>query len=139
MRGINLLSLLWTDGDKHVPCDHRIYDKPHDELSKNNHFEAQVKAAHSRGFQPAYACFDGGYSSLSNLKRIRQLGWHWFTRLKSNRRVDPDKSGHIPIARVNIGPQGQVVQFESLRFYQGIQDGLPRRRHLQLCHRTPLV
>jgi hypothetical protein len=26
VKGINLLTLLWTDGDKHVPCDHRLYD-----------------------------------------------------------------------------------------------------------------
>jgi hypothetical protein len=26
VKSINLMILLWTDGDKHVPCDHRIYD-----------------------------------------------------------------------------------------------------------------
>lgn len=36
VRGINLLTLLWTDGDKHIPCDHRLYDKPNDNLSKND-------------------------------------------------------------------------------------------------------
>src|SRR5690349_11731932 len=25
--GINLVSLLWTDGDRHIPCDYRVYDK----------------------------------------------------------------------------------------------------------------
>lgn len=116
VRGINVLTLLWTDGDKHVPCDHRIYDKPNDDLTKNNHFESLVKAAHQRGFQPEYVCFDGWYSSLSNLKLIRQLNWHWFTRLKSNRLVNPDKNGNIPIARVDIGPQGRVVHLKAYGF-----------------------
>jgi putative transposase len=28
VRGINLVSLLWTDGDRHIPCDYRVYDRP---------------------------------------------------------------------------------------------------------------
>ena len=24
VRGINVISLLWTDGDRHIPCDYRI-------------------------------------------------------------------------------------------------------------------
>ena len=30
VRGINLTTLLWTDGDRHVPCDYRLYDKDKD-------------------------------------------------------------------------------------------------------------
>ena len=25
VKGINLTTLLWTDGDKHIPCDYRLY------------------------------------------------------------------------------------------------------------------
>ncbi len=55
VKGINLLTLLWTDGDKQVPCDHRLYDKPNDELSKNDHFKALIEEAHKRGFTPKYS------------------------------------------------------------------------------------
>jgi hypothetical protein len=72
VRGINLLTLLWTDGDKPVPCDHRLYDKPNDQRSKNDHFASLLNTAPQRGFQPAYVGFDSWYSSLSNLKSIRQ-------------------------------------------------------------------
>jgi hypothetical protein len=51
--GINLITLLWTDGDRHVPCDYRIFDKKQDALTKNDHFQAMVKAAYERGFRPA--------------------------------------------------------------------------------------
>jgi len=34
VQGINLISLLWTDGEAHLPCDFRVYDKPRDRLSK---------------------------------------------------------------------------------------------------------
>lgn len=116
VRGINLLTLLWTEGDKHIPCDYRLYDKPNDNLSKNNHFTDLLKVAYQRGFQPTYVSFDSWYSSLSNLKLIRQCGWHWFTRFKSNRLVNPDQMGNVPIARINIGTTGRIVHLKAYGF-----------------------
>ena len=69
VQGINLVTLLWTDGDQHLPCDWRIYDK--DGSSKNDHFIAMMRAARDRGFRPSCVGFDGWYSSLENLKLLR--------------------------------------------------------------------
>src|SRR5215210_2150043 len=87
VRGINLLTLLWTDGDRHVPCDYRVYDKAQDGLTKNDLFRHLLRAAHARGLSPQYVAFDSWYDGLDNLKLIRSLGWAWLTRLKSNRKV----------------------------------------------------
>ena len=51
--GINLLTLLWSDGDRHVPCDFRLYDAPHDGLTKNDHFRVLLAVAAGRGFARA--------------------------------------------------------------------------------------
>ncbi len=48
--GINLITLLWTDGDRHIPVDYRIFDKKKDALTKNDHFQAMVKEARKRAF-----------------------------------------------------------------------------------------
>lgn len=56
--GINLLTLLWTDGDRHVPVDYRIFDQAKDALTKNDHFSAMLTEAHKRGFQPRCVLFD---------------------------------------------------------------------------------
>ena len=42
VKGINLLTLVWTDGDRHVPCDYDVYDKAHDGQSKNDLFAKQL-------------------------------------------------------------------------------------------------
>src|SRR5205823_3690785 len=110
--GINLITLLWTDGDRHVPCDYRIFDKQKDSLTKNDHFSAMVKAAHARGFRPACVVFDSWYSGLENLKLIRSFGWIWLTRLKSNRKVNPDWTGLRAVSEVEIGAAGRVVWLE---------------------------
>src|SRR6266536_3191082 len=69
--GINLVTLLWSDGTNTIPCDYRRYDKPIDTLTKNDHFRAMLKSAYERGFKPRLSCFDGWYSALANLKLLR--------------------------------------------------------------------
>ena len=110
--GINLITLLWTDGDRHVPVDYRIFDKKQDSLTKNDHFQAMLKEARQRGFQPRCVVFDSWYSGLENLKLIRSFDWIWLTRLKSNRKVNPDREGLRPVSAVEIGEHGRVVWLE---------------------------
>jgi putative transposase len=108
VQGIDLVSLLWSDGDRHLPCDYRIY---HDakQATKNDHFRDLVVAAHGRGFRPQCVLFDGWYSSLQNLKCLRWLGWTWLTRLKSNRLVNRDRQGLRPLCRTEIATSGTAV------------------------------
>lgn len=110
--GINLITLLWTDGDRHVPVDYRIFDKARDALTKNDHFRAMLREAHARGFAPACVVFDSWYSGLDNLKLIRSFGWVWLTRLKSNRKVNPNREGLRAVSEVEVGEAGRVVWLE---------------------------
>src|SRR6266511_4407985 len=59
--GINLLTLLWSDGDAAIPCDYRLFDKPNDDQTKNDHFRAMLETAKKRMFQPRYVAFDSWY------------------------------------------------------------------------------
>jgi putative transposase len=108
VRGINLVSLLWTDGDRHLPCDYRIYHQP-DGATKNDHFQAMMRTAHTRGFQPRCVLFDGWYSSLANLKLLRGFGWTWLTRLKCNRLVNRDRQGTRALRDTDIAASGTTV------------------------------
>jgi len=49
---------------------------------------------------------------LENLKLIRSLGWHFFTRLKKNRLVNPDERGNVPISEVQIPKEGRIVHLK---------------------------
>ena len=73
MSGINLLSLVWSDGAVLIPCDFRIYDKPWDGKDKNQRFREMLEAAHGRGFQPSQILFDSWYSSLEGFVRFRGM------------------------------------------------------------------
>ena len=112
VNGINLTTLLWTDGDRHIPCDYRVYDKKNDGLTKNDHFRDMLQTAKQRGFAPECVCFDSWYASLANLKVIRSDGWTWLTRLAPNRLVNKEKSGNQPIHLVAIEPTGTIVHLK---------------------------
>jgi hypothetical protein len=114
--GINLISLVWTDGDTLLPCDFRLYDKPAGGLNKNEHARAMLAAAYQRGFRPRVVLFDGWYASLENLKALRAYGWQWLTRFKSNRLVNPDDTGNVPVATLVIPPEGRVVHLKGYGF-----------------------
>jgi putative transposase len=114
--GINLLTLLWSDGEDAIPCDYRLFDKPVDGLTKNAHFPTMLEIAHTRGFRPHYVAFDRRYSSLANLKAIRALGWHWLTRLKANRLVNPDDTGNRALSECAIREAGTRVHLKGYGF-----------------------
>ena len=75
VKGIDLLTLLWTDGKSLIPCDFRVYDKPQGGKTKNENFQDMLKKAKDRGFALEYVLMDSWYSALKNLKLIASFGW----------------------------------------------------------------
>lgn len=116
VKGIALLTMLWTDGKALIPCDFRVYDKPMGGETKNEHFQAMLLKAKERGFEPEYVLMDSWYSGLENLKLIASFGWFFLTRLKSNRLVNPDGKGNVPICEVEIPGEGRVVHLRGFGF-----------------------
>lgn len=114
--GINLVTLVWSDGLHAIPCDYRLFDKPVDGLTKNVHCRAMLATAADRGFHPQVVAFDSWYSGLENLKAIRGYGWHWLTRLKSNRLVNPDGTGNRPLHDVPVAAHGTQVHLKGYGF-----------------------
>jgi len=112
VQGINLISLVWTDGEARLPCDFRLYDKDQDGLSKNDHFQQMVTQAHERVFEPELVAFDSWYSSLPHLKLLRDYDWPWLTQLKSNRQVSVDRSGNRAISGLIIPVNGLIVHLK---------------------------
>jgi hypothetical protein len=136
VNGINLLSLVWTQalvGTQStdtapapvIPLDFRVYDVNADEngkhFTKNDHFRAMVSAARTRELRPEYVAFDSWYAGLENLKHVRGQKMHFLTRLKSNRAVNPDRSGLVEVATLRVSAEGQSVQlrgFGLVRLFQ---------------------
>lgn len=101
--GICLVNFLWTDGDKYIPVDYRIYQKENDDKTKNDHFQDMLKRAKQRNFSPKYVMMDSWYSSIANIKLItRKLDWHFICNLKSNRQVSISQGNYISITDLDL-------------------------------------
>ena len=109
VKGISLITLLWSDGDRHYPTDYRIYHKTSDGLTKNDHFAAMLKTAKERGFRPEIVLFDSWYGSIANLKQVRALGWAFLTRFKTNRKVRIGDGPALPLEEQDISAEGTIV------------------------------
>lgn len=114
--GINLVTLLWTDGERYIPVDYRIYNKKEDGLTKNDHFREMLQIAYERGFRPECVCFDSWYASLKNLKEVRRLFGRFLTRLESDRLVNPDNTRNQPLASVELAATGTIVHLKGFGF-----------------------
>ena len=116
VQGINLLTLLWTDGDALIPCDYRLYEKSVDGLSTNDHFRALLDVARERGFAPACVVFDSWYASMANLKAVRAHGGRWVTQLKANHLVNPDSGGNRPLGDCAVSEAGTRAHLQGHGF-----------------------
>ncbi|MCO5381686.1 MAG: transposase [Methanosarcina barkeri] len=116
VKGIGLVTLVWTDGTTVIPIDFRIYNIDEDDKTKNDHFRDMLDKAEERGFNPEFVLFDTWYASVKNLKAIRKKEWHFLTRLKTNRLVNPDNKGNVPLETVDIPPKGLVVHLKAYGF-----------------------
>jgi hypothetical protein len=115
VKGIGLITLVWTDGTSTFPIDYRIYDKDGNELSKNDHFQDMVKTASGRGFQPSFVMFNE-YTGIDNLKCVSQLGWNWFSRIKKNRMVNSDHTNNRQVSSLTIPDDGLKVYMKKFGF-----------------------
>ena len=109
VQGINLITALWTDGDRMYPTDYRLYHKLADGKTKNDHFRGLLAAAHERGFEPECVLFDSWYCGLENLKAVRGYGWRFLARMTGNRRVRLDHGAPLRVDEQPLAAGGTIV------------------------------
>jgi len=68
VEGINLITLLWTDGDISIPVDWCLFDQESDRLSRNDQLRQMLETAREPGFKPDCLLWDSWYSPPGNLK-----------------------------------------------------------------------
>ena len=117
--GIGMVNAVWKsiDGDEYLPVDFRLYDKANDGKTKNDHFREMLKLAITRGIAFKIVVVDTWYSSLNNLKAVRDRGKVWVAGLKKNRKVNKgNELGKLSIPdeglRVHLRGYGWIRVFK---------------------------
>ncbi len=100
--GIDLVNLLWTQGEECIPVDYRIYQSEKEgEKTKNDHFKDMLSIAKKRGFKPQYVLGDCWYGSVDNMKFIEKQGWKFIFGVKVNRQVSITKNIYVSISNLD--------------------------------------
>jgi hypothetical protein len=107
--GINLITLVWTDGGRLYPTDYRVYHEIADAKTKDDHFRDLLTEAHVRGFRPRCVLSDSWYASLDNFKLAREFGWVFLGRLEGDRLVRLDHGPPTAIESLPVAAAGTVA------------------------------
>lgn len=93
-----------------------IYEPKEDGKTKNDHFRELLHLAKERQVKPEAVIADSWYSSLNNLKCIRDFGWNFVMGLRKNRVVNKGEKLedlNIPDAglRIHLRGYGWITVF----------------------------
>jgi DDE superfamily endonuclease len=122
VRGIDIVNLVYSDGQDFYPIDYRIYAPKVDGRTKNDLFAEMLQAAKLRkGIKAKTVLFDSWYSSVDNLKLIVFLKMVFFAPIQDNRLVSLTKEqGYIHVQDIDWTPDrlanGVTVKLKALPF-----------------------
>ena len=101
VKGIDIVNAVWTDGEKIIPIDYRIYDPAHDGKTKNEHAREMLGMAKKRELKPLYVLIDAWFTSIGNLKAIDGYDWKWIGEIKCNRLVSVKKGEYVHVENLD--------------------------------------
>lgn len=109
VKGINLITLYYTDPHgHHQPVNYRIYDKTENK-TKNDYFQEMLVEVLAWGLEPAWVTGDSWYSSLENLKMVKEHHQGFLFALESNRLVSIEKGQWSQVQQLTIPEDGLCV------------------------------
>lgn len=109
VKGINLITLYYTDIlGRSYPVNYRIYDK-REGKTKNDYFREMVLDVKQWGISPAWVTGDSWYSSLENLKFLRNEEVSFLFGIADNRKVSLERGKLLSVKDLEIPESGLVV------------------------------
>ena len=113
VKGINLITLYYTDtAGSSYPINFRIYDKQECK-TKNDYFREMVLEVMAWGIEPAWVTGDSWYSSLENLKFLRNEEVGFLFGIANNRQVSIERGKTLPVKDVDIPSDGIMVYLKA--------------------------
>jgi hypothetical protein len=109
VKGINLITLYYTDvRGVSYPINFRLYDK-REEKTKNEYFREMVAEVQAWGVELAWVTGDSWYSSVENLKFLRNEKVGFLFGIANNRQVSIERGTFLQVQNLNIPESGLLV------------------------------
>jgi len=126
--------LYYTDISGHsYPVNFRLYDK-RDNKTKNDYFIEMLQEIKSWGAKPDWVTGDSWYSSLANLKFLRNEEVGFLFGVADNRKVSQERGQEIQVQKLVIPESGLVVYLKEFGWVKVFsQDFKNEARYYILC------
>lgn len=109
VKGINLITLYYTDIMGHsYPINSRLYDKQENK-TKNDYFIEMLQEIKLWGVEPDWVTGDSWYSSLANLKFLRNAEVGFLFGIAENRKASLEQGKKVQVQTLSIPESGLVV------------------------------
>lgn len=116
VKGINLIVLHYTDSKGiSVPVNFRVY-RHSEHKTKNDYFQEMCREVFSWGLHPAFVTMDSWYSSVDNLKFLRNQEVGILTGLENNRLVSTTPHQYEKLQDIDIPPAGLYTHLKGFDF-----------------------
>jgi hypothetical protein len=139
VKGINVIVLNYTDPDEvSLPVNWRVYRK-RDNKTKNDYFQDMVGEVFRWGLRPAWVTADSWYSSIENLKFLRNKEVGFLVGLEKNRIISTIPHHYEPVGAAAIGAEGLYTHlkgFDYVKVFRTV-DTEDHERHYALYHPDP--
>ncbi|MBD0289602.1 MAG: transposase [Flavisolibacter sp.] len=134
VRGINLIMLNYTDPDGvSLPVNWRVYRRQ-DSKTKNDYFQDMVTEVFHWGLRPGWVTADCWYSSIENLKFLRNKEVGFLVGLEKNRIISTVPHHYEQVGEAAIGAEGLFTHlkgFDYVRVFRTV-DTEGHERHYAL-------
>ena len=116
VKGINLILLNYTDpGGVSLPVNWRLY-RHSDHKTKNDYFQDMVNQVLDWGLHPAWVTADSWYSSVENLKFLRNKEVGFLMGIENNRLISTVPHQYEQVGKAAIGNEGLYTHLKGFDF-----------------------
>jgi hypothetical protein len=116
VKGINLIMLNYTDVyGVSLPVNWRVY-RQRDSKTKNDYFQDMVGEVFSWGLHPAWVTADAWYSSIENLKFLRNKEVGFLVGLEKNRIISTVPHQYEQVGEAAIGAEGLYTHLKGFDY-----------------------
>ena len=135
VKGINLITLYYSEASGNAyPVNFRLYDKA-EKKTKNDYFREMVLEVRAWGLHPIWVTGDSWYSSLENLKFLRNEKVGFLFGVANNRQVSIDRGTSVQVSTLEIPSGGLMVYLKAFGWVKVFCQPFKNERRYYILYR----
>ena len=151
VKGLSLTTLYYSDiQGNSLPINYRIYDKKEGK-TKNDYFREMLTEVIAWGLKPSLVTGDSWYSSVTNLKFLRNQKLGFLFGVEKNRTVSNEPGKYSQVGNLEISAEGLTTHLKEFGFVKLFRKDfkkedsrhyifyLPDDEELELISRTEFI